>query len=222
MREIKSPDDEAEGMERSDISNNNTLTELFADSVQRPQVDLVIATDVSGSMALPFGEERLRSDDSDEPSKIEWVSEALPTVFSYLGEGSRLGIVCFNNESDILCQLGETSSDEVEELQSTIMRYEVYGGADLCVGLEKAVEVLRETPDANHSKHILFVSDSLPSASPNQSPFVKRVQDVTERGIGVTFVGLDSNPSKEFSDTLSRIEGVTQHYIDSSEELLRV
>lgn len=240
MRNIKSPDEKSDETERSDkqlksnkpnvrsISSNNTLTELFVDSVQRPRIDLVIAIDVSGSMALPFGEDSVTSDDTGEfstvayeLSKIEWISEALSNIVSHLREESRLGIVCFNNEAESLYRLSETSSYDVEELTSTIMRYDVYGGANLCGGIEKAAEVIGGKGDGDRSKHVLFVSDSLPSASPKQSPFVKCLHDVTDQGIDVTFVGLDSTPSEQFSNALSQIESVTQYYINSPEELLR-
>lgn len=193
--------------------------------IQSSQIDLVIATDASGSMALPFHEDRpnrMTEPIGSVPSKMEWLSDALSKVISQLGEDDRLGIVCYNTDARTIHRIRDARSYEGDELRTSLMECEVAGGTNLCDGIEKCVELFGRESDATRSKRILFVSDSLPSAPPEQSPFVNRLREMATEGVKISFVGLDASPSREFERSLSGIEGITQYYINSSSESIRI
>lgn len=188
---------------------------------ERQYVDLVIAVDMSGSMALPFTGDKTSAwpgGSERDLSKREWLSNALPRVVSQLGDLDRLGLVCYNTEAELIQELEDVQTCSLSELQDGITNYEVNGGADLCSGVSRAVEMFEETGDSTRSRRLLFVSDSLPSASPEHSPFVRRLRELSDCGVEMTFFGLDSTPSPAFRSAIEELQWVNQQYIQTPRE----
>jgi Ca-activated chloride channel family protein len=205
------------------LDNDQPLSKL----AQESSLDLVVALDASGSMALPFREARTEIEDpstaidQDQRSKIEWIGDVLAAIVSHLDAANRIGVVAYNNRAATIRPLTRSEGSDLEDIRTSIHQCGVYGGANLCSGLERAASLFEDAEDSR-AKHVLFVSDSLPSASPNESPFLNRVREITTGEIVVTFVGLDADPTPECRGALADIEGVTQQYISSVDSTLLV
>lgn len=193
----------------------------LAREIQRSHVNLVVAIDTSGSMALPMSEGTSSdsiemTDDMKAPSKLTALSEWIPRLLSRLERGDQFGIVRYNNDVEVIQDVSEATSYDLEDLQNTIVDFRAIGGANLSAGFKKATEMLDPWVDDEESvNRILFVSDSLPSAAPGQSPAISQMQKAVEDGIAITFIGIDCDPTMELRQALSQFENASQYYINS-------
>jgi len=184
-----SPDPVTDTMERFCELTLNTRS--FDWARYRPPMDLVLAIDISGSMATVFDSD---SSDNTAPtagsSKLTAVRETLATVLQRLLPTDRLGVVLFDSAARVVRPLGPVAESTYREFRTRLSEVTPAGDTDPSCGLERAGELFERAPepwDSDTERRILFLSDTLPTSDTGSMP---DCDGSPQRAVRTTYVGL--------------------------------
>jgi len=119
-----------------------------AEDLQRPNLDLVLCVDTSGSMGCScsgYCSAAVSKDgDESQKSKMQLANEAVVSLLSKLRATDRVGIVLFNNQASVLLPLTAVSELDLPNISAQQMSVRAGGGTNMEAGFRSATELLRQ------------------------------------------------------------------------------
>ena len=112
----------------------------------RPPIDLICVIDRSGSMS---GE------------KIKLVRETLKYLVSILSPNDRLCLITFDDQADMLTGLQRVKDGNIQTFDSKIDTITHRGGTNMMLGLNKALELIKNRKYRNKVTSLFMLSDGL-------------------------------------------------------------
>ncbi len=163
-----------------------------------PEGALVMILDKSGSMG-------------GKPMTL--AQKAAKTVIRSLGSHNRVGIVAFDGQPQLLCEL--TSCSRIVYLEKLIDSIESGGGTQMYPAMKTGWDLLKHSEA--HPKHMLIVSDG----QCEQADFRKLAVQIARTGGSVSCISI--NPDKRLDtrrlELVARLTGGRFYDIQSAEEL---
>ena len=145
----------------------NIDNDTFPKDVEHLPQDIVIAIDRSGSMT-----QSVEAKDADGKqleagfSVQDIVNHAAKTIAKTLNPTSRLAIIVFDNQIEILFDLKPMSQMNQSQAIAQIADIKPRGQTNIYGAIEKAIEILDIRDDKSNNSAIIMLTDGVPNISP--------------------------------------------------------
>lgn len=199
-------------------------------SFERPNLDLMLVVDISGSMGRDMNKyyydnsNNRSSKSSEKVSKMEATRRVLKGVISNLDESDRFGVVLYNNQGWVSKPLRLVNRTDVDAILDHVDDLEDGGGTDMMDGYNKAVQEMDQyaqinTEDMERESRIIFLTDAMPNTGEtDRFEIADLMEENSEKGIHTTFVGIGVDANPDLITQLSDIKGSNHYFVDSEEK----
>lgn len=131
--------------------------------------DIVLVIDHSGSMRTPVEAKNCDGKNIENGLSIQdIVNHAAKTIASTLESNSRLSIVMFDNNVDIVSNLIPMTDMNKSIILNKINTIKPCGQTNIWGGIEKAIEILDKRDDKSKNGAIIMLTDGVPNISPSR------------------------------------------------------
>ncbi len=208
------------------VGLNSGITEK---DFKRPDLDVVVVLDVSGSMDSGFDEYHYDSTASTEggvekekaKSKLDAAKEAVSALFEHLKGDDRLGIVLFNDKAWLAKPLRSVAETDIEAIKGHISDISAEGSTDMDAGMRTAAKQFgnHDTRGTGRENRIIFITDAMPNmGDTSRGGLLKQVRCNAEKGIYTTFIGVGVDFQSELVEALTKTEGANYYTVRSPKE----
>jgi Ca-activated chloride channel family protein len=181
-------------------------TPLDPSTFERPPMHLVLALDVSGSMA-------------GEP--IEYLRAGLVQMIDELEPVDRVSLVKYSSEANVVFQA--VSAVETAELQQAFESLYAAGSTNLYDGLFTAFEVAANHFDPNSQNRVIFLSDGMATdglISP--SKLRSLAETYAKQGIALTTIGVGTDFDVDVMRGLGEVGAGNFYFLEDPKSVLEV
>lgn len=196
---------------------------LKAADFARPDLNLVVVLDVSGSMSSTL-DSYYYDDPGSRPefestTKMDAANRAVAGLTDMLGPDDRLGIVLFDNTAHVARPLLPMSGTDRDELKENIMRIYPDGGTYMEGGMRAGTGLFAGHEGHDRANRIIFLTDAMPNVG-DTSPggLLGMVEANADAGIHTTFVGMGLDFNTELVDHISKVRGANYYSVHSADE----
>lgn len=163
----------------------------------RPPLSVVLAVDVSGSMAGP---------------PIEQVIQSIDKLLALLDAKDRVGVVAFSDSAGEVAPLVPMSAGNRRLITQRTHRLAAEGGTNVEAGLRRAAALL--PPRGAHERHaILLLSDGEPNQGLCTPPALSELVRSLRPNIGVSTLGYGPKHNEDLLSALSEAGAGRYHFI---------
>jgi Ca-activated chloride channel homolog len=140
---------------------------------KRPDLSIVLALDVSGSMSGP---------------PLEQVVRSVERIVDLLGERDRLGVVAFSESATEVAPLAPLSPDARRAIKGRVRRLRADGGTNVEAGLKLARTMLPARGE--HERHaLLLLSDGVPNRGASSPQALSAMAAAMRPDVSVSVLG---------------------------------
>lgn len=176
-------------------------TDVAPGSFARPDVELAVAVDVSGSM----GGEPLRA-----------VRSALHDLLDQLREGDRISLIAFDDRARVVHRSTDVDAAALAALRREIDALAPGGGTWIEGGVAEALTQLE--PSAARSARLILLTDAQPTVGATRvSDFERLIRDAANEGIGTTVFGVGLDLGADLARAMSELRGGNYVYLKDAE-----
>lgn len=172
-------------------------------SFERPDLDLAIAIDISGSMS---------------GTKLDTSKEALHELVDQLDADDRMALVTYGNKARVA--LGSTVMNPSGRgaMHAAIDALESKGSTAMEAGLERAIEQL--TAPGENARRVFLLTDAQPNVgATGVGSFVEIVKEAADDEIGVTVWGVGLDLGAELVSEMSKVRGGNAYHFTDMESM---
>lgn len=162
--------------------------------------DVVIAIDRSGSMNMPIGLKDADGNKIENNFSIQdIVNHAVKTVTKTFDEKSRIALIIFDNNIELLLDLLPMVNMNKDTAISKISTIKPGGQTNIWGAIEMALDVLYKRDDKSRNSAILMFTDGSPNISPSRGEIetLKRLKKSTNFTTPIYAFGFGNNLKKE-------------------------
>jgi Ca-activated chloride channel family protein len=200
--------------------NSGLRTEDF----ERPDLNLVVVVDTSGSMGSRFDEYHYDAEDEgSRPSKMVAARDALRTMTDHLRPGDRVGIVAFNHKARTVSRMRAVREPGAPRLSRRIDGLSAGGSTNLAAAMDRARRMADPHADREGTEtRIIYITDAQPNTGDTGSFDLRsRLRSDADRGIHTTFVGVGMDFNSRLVETINDVEGANHYSVKSPHEFDR-
>lgn len=200
-------------------------SDVKAGDLQRPDLDLVLSVDTSGSMTCPCTEYRYcgqdRNNEQSFKPKMQLANEAVVSLLSKLRSTDRVGIVLFNNNAQVLLPLTEVAELDLASISAKQLAVKAGGGTSMEAGFRTAAGLLR--PVANglsgeRESRIIFLTDDMPNVDAvDGDTMLGMVSHAAEKGIYTSLLGVGLDFNADVVEAMSKAKGAWYGSVKTSD-----
>lgn len=179
---------------------------ITRDQFQRPDLDLVLVIDRSGSMS---------------GGSLDAVKDALRTLLPRLTVRDRVMLVQFDDESETVVSLRSMDQAGRTALEKGIDRLETRGGTNIEDGIKRGYEALDPlSQQEGRSRRVMLFTDAMPNVGETGGDGFRGITShYADRGIGMTAFGVGLNFGQELIYHISRLRGGNFFYLQNEERI---
>ena len=168
---------------------------------ERDPLNLILCLDISGSMAEKLGDE----------TKMNISNEFICEIVKILEDNERIGIVLFDENTEILEPIKKISEINREDVMKKVMEIKEQGGTNITLAFSEAFKMIKEVTknqQKNDPKNnrIIFLTDAIPNLQEERDLF-KLINDASEEGIYSTFIGIGLDFNTDVVDEITKAKG---------------
>jgi Ca-activated chloride channel family protein len=159
---------------------------IVADPANRPDLDLVVVVDVSGSM--------------NSDGKMNFVNRGLSVLIDSLRDDDRIALITYSTNARQVLDLTEVGPNR-RDLRAQLTNLSANGGTNLYAGLELGYQTAIAAYDSGRQSRVILLSDGEPTEGITEPDSILAMSArYNAEGIGITSIGLGTS----FNYTLMR------------------
>ena len=192
--------------------SNCTLVQVGMNSpidvgnMARPPLHLVVAVDVSGSMA---------------GAPMDYVKAGLVEMIPSLKPTDRLSLVTYSTSANLV--LDHVSATDTQAIENAFQGLYAAGSTNLYDGLFTAFSVADQHFDPTFQNRVLYLSDGVATAGvQNPSKLTSLAQAYAKKGIGVTTIGVGAEFDVEVMRDLSEVGAGNFYFLEDPKAVVEV
>lgn len=179
---------------------------VIVDPDNRPPMHLVLALDVSGSMA-------------GDP--ITYLRQGLDAMVDELREDDLVSLVTYSNEATTL--LETIPATETETLRTTFAALRASGSTNLYGGLSRALRIANEHQSAGMQNRVVFLSDGLATSGLTSPSKIRSLAESYARlGIAITTIGVGESFDVEVMRGLGEVGSGNFYFLSDPADVIEV
>lgn len=182
---------------------------IDAETFRRPDLDLAVVFDRSGSMA---------------GTKIEAGREALRKLVAKLGPRDRFSLVLFDDRVDTLVEPTFVTEAEQARILGLVSTIEPRGSTDIESGLARGFELVRaDATHAERSHRVFLMTDAQPNTGrTGAESFASLVASNASHGIGLTAFGIGLDFEQDLVHQLTQSRGGAYFFLENHTKISTV
>jgi len=200
---------------------------------ERPNVNLVVVLDVSGSMSDQFEDyyydqasgERQRVEGETNRRKISVARDALRTLSRQLRPGDRIGIVTFEDRAERFQEVRSVENLSMAGLRDDVGRIDADGGTNMAGGIQTGLDMLDPYRSADRSEYenrIVVVTDAQPNIGDTTTRGLRgTLERAADANLHTSFVGVGVDFNPELVDRITSVRGSNYYTVRSAEQFQR-
>jgi Ca-activated chloride channel family protein len=199
----------------------------------RNRLNLIVVLDISGSMYSPFNSRgksyssESNSSFNNQKQKIEVAVEVLQEIVKIMKPIERLGIVLFDDKTQILQPIREVKSIDLEVLQEKISEVRARGGTNMELGYTKALEIMtdmlsEEKDQVGCDSRILFLTDAMPNIGGGTNSLLALSKRAAQKNIYTSFIGVGLDFNTNLVDEITKVKGSNYFSVHSAKQFKKL
>lgn len=174
-------------------------TNLTEESFEREPVTVVAVVDKSGSM-------------SGHP--LELAKDAMLLALDNLRDGDRMGVVQYGSTTDLVIDVSEVKTDR-KQIEAAIAGIFSSGSTAMEAGLQLGYETAFKAKNRfdGQTRLILFTDEQPNVGNTDKDSFIGMAVAGSERGVGLTTIGVASHFGAELANQVSAARGGNLFYL---------
>lgn len=180
-------------------------TNLTTETWERDPLTIIAVVDVSGSMG-------------GEPLAL--VQKTLSMVTTQLRPGDRIGIVEYGSEARIFMKVADVTEDN-NPIFDRIAELDSWGSTNMEEGLELGFDTAYDAQKGfeGTTRIILFTDEQPNVGDTDDASFIGMARKGSERGVGMTTIGVASHFGADLANKLSAARGGNLFYINDEADI---
>lgn len=200
----------------------------------RPNLNLVVVLDISGSMRASFSEyyydqyggahyydehgNKQEVDPNDVRPKMDVAKDALVSLTRHLRPDDRFGVVLFNHEAHLAKPLRRVEETDMDAIRGHIREdIEAGGGTNISAALAEAEELMADYDDvdaeAYENRSILLTDAQINWGETDADELRSSLAANAERGHHTTVVGIGVDFNADLIDQLTSVTGANYYSV---------
>ena len=200
------------------------LDALMGDpAAKRPQLELVVVLDISGSMESPYdvyqGDDRgRRQSGQDVGTKLEAATRSLAALTERLAPTDRLGVVLANDRAHVAKPLRPIEATDMRAIRGHLSDINGGGGTNITGGYDAAADLLAGgASTAEVERRVMLVTDMMPTVGTAEGDaLLERIEARARTGVHTTFTGVGQDRNAALTDEFAMVPGATDRLIQSA------
>ena len=181
----------------------NTPIEL--DPEDRPDLDITLSIDVSGSMSAD--------------NRIGYVRSGLDLMLDELFDDDRLAIIVYSSDASVLMPMTRVG-DAREDIRGSIQELRAGGMTALYDGLELAYQEAHEHLDPEREARVVMLSDGEANVGPSSNEAIMGMsREYNDNGVGLTTIGLGDSFNVDLMRGLAEQGDGNYYYVGSAADV---
>jgi Ca-activated chloride channel family protein len=198
-------------------------SDVNAEDLQRPKLDLVLAVDTSGSMTCPCSD--YSSDEQSQKSKMQLANEAVVSLLSKLQPDDRVGIVLFSNSAWVLLPLTPVADCDLADVSAKQLAVRAGGGTSMEAGFQTSAALFQNDVSGlcgERESRIIFLTDDMPNVgAADGDSMLSMVRHAAEKGIYTSLLGVGLDFNADVVETMSKAKGAWYGSVKTSEAFIK-
>jgi Ca-activated chloride channel family protein len=198
-------------------------SDVNAEDLQRPKLNLVLAVDTSGSMSCPCSD--YCSDRESRKSKMQLANEAVVSLLSKLQPDDHVGIVLFNNDAQVLLPLTLVADLDLAAVSASQLAVTAGGGTNMEAGFRTSAALLQsDVSDLCREKEsrVIFLTDDMPNiGAADGDSMLSMVGHAAQKGIYTSLLGVGLDFDAGVVETMSKAKGAWYGSVKTSEAFMK-
>lgn len=152
---------------------------------------------------------------SMQGSRMDMVKNTAIEIAKQIRPEDILSIVTFGDRAEIILSAG--FKPDIKEIEHTIRLLHTGGATEIFQGLSAAYQEVRRFASSRSVNHILLLTDGRTYGDEEQC--VNLARDASQRGIGISGLGIGNEWNDTFLDQLASITGGDTSYIEKTPDI---
>ena len=180
---------------KEEDKNNKNVAEDY-----RPPIDLICVIDHSGSMA---------------GAKMDLVRETLKYLVTILSPNDRLCLIIFDDKAEALTGLERVDEKNIPMFTNSISKIKHRGGTNMMLGLNKALEIIKNRKYRNKVTSLFMLSDGLDGVGHVDESFKQSLEKMSIQDVfTVNTFGFGNDHDPEVMRKLATLKDGNFYYIE--------
>ncbi|XP_065174672.1 uncharacterized protein LOC135804677 [Sycon ciliatum] len=193
----------------------------------RPDVNLVIVLDISGSMSTAMSNESGLSMFNQQAgnSKMAAAKKCLHSIVAQLRKGDSFGLVLFNHDATVKYKLQPIGKIPKQGLKTAIDNLVAGGMTNLSKAARTAVKLFDNAPEsAKSTNRLLFLTDlnSTVDSAHDEVELLDILRTEAARNVFTSIVGIGMDLNVRLVEQISSTRGARYLSVDSTDEFQRL
>lgn len=191
---------------------------------ERPDLNIVVVVDTSGSMESPFSQYYYDDDgnrvETEQRQKMAAARDSVESMIDQLRGDDRVGVVSFSNSADTVAPMQRVDERDMSDLRDDVQSMRAGGGTDLDAGMREAEAMVEQYADeSDRETRIVYVTDAMPNSGATSTELLGgQLSDHADRGIYSTFIGVGIDFNANLVDQITGIRGANYHNVQSAQQ----
>lgn len=167
---------------------------IDATTWEREPINLIAVVDKSGSMS---------------GTPLSLVRKSLLEVLDQLNPSDQISIVLYGDRSHVYLDPTKASSRNKSRIRESIQEIASAGSTNMESGLRVGYDLAdASAPDFEGNTRLMLFTDEQPNTgNTSEHGFMKQMRDGSEKGYGLTTIGVGRNFGAELANTISSVRG---------------
>lgn len=186
----------------------------------RRPFNLVVAVDISGSMASPLSGD-------DARSKIAITINTIFSILALLKPDDKFGVVLFNDDVSVLQNLDFLEKIDVSNLKKKLLDIKPSNGTALTSALRESTRLFeheRKNASEYRSREntILFMTDFTPGKDASTNTFIKLVRANAQERLYTSVIGIGAEFSSDILKKMGKIRCCNYFSVHSAQDFKKI
>eukprot|EP01080_Neovahlkampfia_damariscottae_P006847 gene6847-11008_t len=197
---------------------------VFDGMNHREPLNLLVILDISGSMGGRF--HNVTDSEYQQQTKMTVANEVLVEILNTLKEDETLGILLFDDKTQVLQSMKNVGNINKDDLSKKILQIKPRGGTHMENGMKTGISMMKDFleigKEKNQNNRIIFLTDAMPNGGGGKNSLKSLSEDATVNKIYTTYIGIGLDFNTSLVESLTKVTGANYFSVHSKKEFQKI